>query len=165
MFTSVSVTIRKQAACYPGKRGACVPAHFLRHVHQQLRHAGRNHMLHRLRQKYWIIDANCTAARTTVTEFTVCRRYRGKLGQQKMADVPEERMLPDKTPFTDVGVDYFGPLEVKRGRSLHKRYGVIFTCLTSRAVHLEAPQTLDTNSCIALMPSADLFAEEFLCQL
>ncbi|XP_061569557.1 NACHT, LRR and PYD domains-containing protein 14-like [Cololabis saira] len=92
----------------------------LRHIHQQLGHAGRNHMLHRLRQRYWIISAN-SAARRTITECTVCRRYRGKLGEQKMADLPEERVMPDKAPFTDVGVDYFGPLEVKRGRSLVKR--------------------------------------------
>ena len=119
----------------------------LRHIHQQLGHTGRNHMLHRLRQKYWIINAN-SAARKTITECMVCRRHRGKLGEQKMADLPDERVVPDMAPFTKVGVDYFGPIEVKRGRSLLKRYGVIFTCLTSRAVHLEVAHSLDTDSCI-----------------
>ena len=104
-------------------------------------------MLHRLRQKYWIINAN-SAARKTITECMVCRRHRGKLGEQKMADLPDERVVPDMAPFTKVGVDYFGPIEVKRGRSLLKRYGVIFTCLTSRAVHLEVAHSLDTDSCI-----------------
>lgn len=69
----------------------------LRHIHQQLGHAGRNHMLHRLRQRYWVINAN-SAARRTITECTVCRRYRGKLGEQKMSDLPEERVMPDKAP-------------------------------------------------------------------
>ena len=65
-----------------------------------------------------------------------------------MASVPEDRITPSKPPFTYVGVDCFGPFEACRGRSNIKRYGVLFTCLVVRAVHIEVAHSLDTESFI-----------------
>ena len=42
----------------------------------------------------------------------------------------------------------FGPFLVKEGRKELKRYGCIFTCLASRAVHLETTTKLDTDTLI-----------------
>lgn len=39
---------------------------------------------------------------------------REKMGEQKMADLPPERTFPDFPSFTNVGVDFFGPIDVKR---------------------------------------------------
>lgn len=119
----------------------------LRHIHEQLGHCGRNHMLAKLRQQYWIPAAN-TLARKVRSECVFCRKQHARLGEQKMADLPKGRVTPDSPPFTNVGADYFGPIIVKRGRSEIKRYGVIFTCLATRAVHLEVANSLDTDSCI-----------------
>ncbi|KAK0131615.1 hypothetical protein N1851_033674 [Merluccius polli] len=119
----------------------------LKNIHEQLGHGGRNHVLSRLRIKYWITSANA-AARKILSDCVICRRHRGKLGEQKMSDLPLERIVADLPPFTNVGVDYFGPFEIKRGRSFEKRYGVLFTCMASRAVHLEVAYSLNTDSCI-----------------
>nr|XP_021335998.1 uncharacterized protein LOC110440142 [Danio rerio] len=116
-------------------------------IHQRYGHCGRNYTLSILRQKFWIPQAN-SAIRKLIHKCSVCRRLNGRVGEQKMASLPEDRLLPDKPPFTNVGVDYFGPFEVKRGRSTVKRYGVLFTCLTIRAVHIEVADSLDTDSCI-----------------
>ena len=43
-------------------------------------------------------------------------------------------------------MDFFGPFIVKEGRKELKRYGVIYTCLVSRAVHLEVANALTTSS-------------------
>ena len=104
-------------------------------------------MLSELRQKFWIPSAN-TAIRKVLGKCVTCHRLHGKVGKQLMADLPQERVLPDDPPFTRVGVDYFGPFEVRRVRSLIKKYGVIFTCLAVRAVHIELASSLDIDSCI-----------------
>ena len=65
-----------------------------------------------------------------------------------MPNLPKERLTPDKPPFTFVGVDYFGLIEVKQGRPHVKRYRCLFTCLTMRAVHIEVAHFLDTDSMI-----------------
>lgn len=119
----------------------------LRHIHQQQGHSGRNHTLSTLRKKYWVTRAN-SAVRKVIAECFCCKKYNGKMQEQKMADLPEERILPDKPPFTNVGIDYFGPITVRKGRGTDKRYGVILTCLASRAIHLEVADSLNTDACI-----------------
>lgn len=122
----------------------------LRDIHESLGHAGRNHVLAKLRSKYWIPGAS-SAIRRLLSKCQVCRRTHGAVGQQQMANLPRDRVLPDEPPFTNTGVDYFGPFEVKRGRTSVKRYGVIFTCLAVRAIHLEVASSLDTDSFISAL--------------
>ncbi|GAA6096905.1 uncharacterized protein LOC107751036 [Tachysurus ichikawai] len=94
----------------------------LRDIHEQVGHGGINQMLSKLRHKYWITNAKYVA-RKIISKCVICRRYKGKLSEQKMADLPLERITHDLPPFTNVRVDFFGPIEVKRGRSKAKRYG------------------------------------------
>ena len=77
-----------------------------------------------------------------------CRRRQAPVCSQKMADLPRERVTPGQPPFSHVGIDYFGPFMVTQGRSLVKRYGCIFACLTVRAAHIEIAHSLDTDSFI-----------------
>ena len=75
------------------------------------------------------------------------RELRGKLGVQRMADLPKERVV-EAPPFAHCGADFFGPFLVKEGRKELKRYGCLFTCLASRAVHIETTTKLDTDKFI-----------------
>ena len=116
----------------------------IRHAHERLGHAGRGHVLARLREKYWIVGAN-SAVRQLISSCVTCRRNRAPPQDQKMADLPPDRLTP-APPFIYVGVDFFGPYVTKEGRKERKRYGALFTCLVSRAVHIEVANSLETDS-------------------
>lgn len=116
----------------------------IRDAHKRVAHAGRGITLNELRSQYWIVNAN-SIVRHLISKCVVCRRLRGAMGEQKMADLPRERITPSP-PFTYCGVDYFGPFLIKQGRKEVKRYGVLFTCLASRAVHIETADSLKTDS-------------------
>lgn len=64
-----------------------------------------------------------------------------------MADLPSDRLEPAPL-FSYCGVDYFGPWYVREGRKDLKRYGVLFTFLVTRAIHLEVANSLETDSYI-----------------
>jgi hypothetical protein len=56
-------------------------------------------------------------------------------------------------PFTNVGFDVFGPWEVhtrktRGGAANSKRWGIVFTCLASRAIHIELLESMDTSAFI-----------------
>lgn len=69
-----------------------------------------------------------------------------------MADLPPDR-LSTEPPFTNVGMDVFGPWAVaaRRTRGGHaesKRWAVLFTCLSVRAIHIEVIESMDSSSFI-----------------
>ena len=133
----------KHPAILP-KRGQVTDL-IVRHFHEVEGHSGANHVLTRIRMKYWIVNG-LAAVRRIIGKCIFCRKRAARLGQQIMAPLPENRLRYDEAPFSYTGVDYFGPVFVKSGRSLHKRYGCIFTCLSCRAVHIEIAHSLETDS-------------------
>ncbi len=117
----------------------------IRHEHVKLGHAGRNHVLSSLREKYWITGGN-SAVRHVIAACVKCRRARYTVQSQKMSDLPQCHVDDTLPPFSYTGIDYFGPFLIKDGRKEVKRYGVILTCLVSIAVHLEIANSLDADS-------------------
>lgn len=119
----------------------------VKYVHMKFHHQANETVLNELRQKFVIprirqvlnsIKRNCQA----------CKNRRAMPQPPQMAVLPKSRLAAFTRPFTYVGVDYFGPMTVSVGRRNEKRWGVIFTCLTVRAIHLEIAHSLTTDSCI-----------------
>ena len=80
-----------------------------------------------------------------------CRKRKAQTVTHIMADLPIERLGYKQPPFSNTGVDYFGPFLVPTRRSTEKRWGFLFTCLTTRAVHIEVVPSLDTSSSSCVM--------------
>ena len=119
----------------------------LRHVHQQVWHQGRGITLNKLKSSgYWIIGGSKTVA-NMIRQCVVCRKLRRPTETQRMADLPEERVVPSP-PFTYCGMDCFGPFMVKQGRREVKRYGLLLTCMCTRAIHIEMLDDMTTDAFI-----------------
>ncbi|XP_039892096.1 uncharacterized protein LOC120736184 [Simochromis diagramma] len=124
----------------------------VRRYHEQAAHQGRHFTEGAIRLAgLWLIGGKRLVS-SVIHKCVTCKRLRGKMEDQKMSDLPSERLSPDP-PFTHVGLDVFGPWMVtaRRTRGGHaesKRWAVMFTCLTTRAVHIEVIETMTTTSFI-----------------
>ena len=116
----------------------------IRQYHVEMDHSGTSHTWASMREKFWIVKGG-SAVRHVIGQCIACRKRNTKVGEQFMADLPSCRLQSFERPFYNIGIDYFGPFMIKQGRSLVKRYGCVFTCLTMRAVHIEIANSLTTD--------------------
>lgn len=119
----------------------------VKHYHVKAAHANQETVVNDLKQKYWIIKLRPTV-KYVASRCMLCRLKKAKPEAPRMGDLPAARVAHHQRPFTHCGVDLFGPMEVAVGRRREKRYGVLFTCLTVRAIHLEIVPSLTSDSLI-----------------
>ena len=116
-------------------------------AHRQTIHGGRDSTLAKFRHKFWTPHGSQVAS-AAVHSCQLCKLRIPKLLSQRMGLLPTERSLPSPA-FTYTMVDYFGPYPVRgevQKRITGKAWGVIFTCLASRAVFIEAVYDYGTSS-------------------
>ncbi|XP_067939867.1 uncharacterized protein [Watersipora subatra] len=131
-------------------QGSHVSTLIARHYHSTTNHQGKPITQSRLRTSgFWLIGAGRTI-KSIINTCILCRRLRGKPVEQVMADLPAERVEPSP-PFTNVGIDCFGPFIVKDRRTEVKRWGLLLTCLYSRAVHVEILDDMSSDSFITAL--------------
>lgn len=127
-----------------------ITALILQQYHEHYYHQLSETIVNEVRQKYWIPGLR-VAVKNIIRSCQKCKNQKVIPQPPEMCTLPPERVTAFKPAFNATGMDYFGPFNVMVRRSVEKRYGVLFTCLASRAVHIEIADSLNTDSCIMAM--------------
>ncbi|KRY74245.1 hypothetical protein T4A_10366 [Trichinella pseudospiralis] len=110
----------------------------IRREHNPQLHAGVAQTLAALRERFWILRGR-SAVKRVLRTCGICRRVAARPFQQRMGDLPAIRVNPAR-PFSNVGIDFVGPLLVRSESSksvIKKAYICLFTCMVVRTIHLE----------------------------
>ena len=112
--------------------------------HLRLLHSGTNSTLTALRQEFWIPTSRQTV-RSVIRKCTTCKKCCGSFyPSPDPAPLPTFRVR-DAPPFIITGVDFTGALYVHENHQEVKVYICLYTCATSRAIHLEIVNDLTVD--------------------
>ncbi|XP_035536922.1 uncharacterized protein LOC118342476 [Morone saxatilis] len=124
----------------------------VRHYHEEVFHQGRHFTEGAVRSAgVWIVGGKRLVS-SVIYNCVTCKKLRGRVMEQKMAPLPADR-LSSEPPFTHVGLDVFGPWSIvtrrtRGGSAESKRWAVLFTCMSTRATHIEVLESMSTSSFI-----------------
>ncbi|XP_076652421.1 uncharacterized protein LOC143358832 [Halictus rubicundus] len=120
----------------------------IRDAHLRTPHGGVNATISWIQRAFWI-PRRRPRVKLLIRECVTCTRLRATTGLQQMGNLPTARVQPSK-PFLHTGVDYAGPIPLRtakgRGHKSQKGYIVVFVCLATKAVHLDAVTDLTSSA-------------------
>jgi hypothetical protein len=106
-------------------------------THTEILHSGVSQTLSVVRNRFWIPHGRAIV-KSVLKSCMICRRFEG--GPYKMppfCSYPKSRVT-EGIPFSRIGIDYMGPLYSKTNKDSEKKVWIcLFTCLMTRAIHLE----------------------------
>ena len=115
-------------------------------AHWKILHGGVNDTMAFLRERFWVLRLR-QVTRKLVNKCFVCKLIEGKAySSRPFPPLPRHRINMDH-PFETSGTDFAGPLYVKTlefdQQTVEKAYILLFTCTSTRAVHLELVNNLE----------------------
>ena len=115
------------------------------YAHCKTMHMGLQSVLNFLRMHgMWVLKAR-QAVLSVIKDCVVCKRYNARsIKYPSPPSLPASRVNLS-VPFAHTGVDYTGHIWLRgRGDEKIKVYILIFTCFNTRAIHLEAVESMTT---------------------
>ena len=118
----------------------------IRQIHAETGHNSVSYTLSACRERFWILRGR-QSVKTVIKKYTIWMHFSGHpFSTAPCYDLPNFR-VDDGPPFVNTGLGFAGPLYVKNADgSLSKSYVCLYTCASTRAVHLELVQSLDTET-------------------
>ena len=121
----------------------------IRHTHEHVKHSAVTNTLTTLQERFWILKGR-QAVKHVLKRCVTCRRLEGlPYSSYNSPDLPSFR-VSDDPPFTHTGVDFAGPLYIKQSGNSEREgsecYICLFTCASTRAIHLELTRSLTVES-------------------
>lgn len=114
--------------------------------HERVGHNGVKETLTEFRGRFWIARGR-QKVRELLHQCRICRRHEGKTYSAPRPPALPEFRVTETQPFSCTGVDFAGPLFIRSSNEHSgKVYLVLFTCISTRAVHLEICPDLSTDA-------------------
>lgn len=120
------------------------------YYHRLGQHCLDSRVLNEIRRTYVMIQPR-RALNRVIRQCQKCVLQKTKPLCPEMSALPSCRLGVTLRAFTYTGCDVFGPMNVTIGRRREKRWGIIFTCLTCRAVYLDLLSSLSASACMMAM--------------
>ena len=123
----------------------------IKQSHESVKHNGIRDTLTTLRERFWVLRGR-ESVKNFIRRCVICRKFEGTpYSSPPQADLPSDRVSEDP-PFTHVGLDFAGPLFIETKNSENadneskKVYICLFTCASTRAIHLELTSGLSVEA-------------------
>ena len=117
-------------------------------AHRRLLHAGVSHTLAHVRMEHWVIHGR-SAVQKVIRQCLICLHWEGgPFKTPPFSNFPDYVLSANLPPFTSLGLDYLGPIVVKDEPRVTKNWICLFTCLDTKAIHLELIDDMKTHNFI-----------------
>lgn len=115
--------------------------------HRKNKHLFAKNVMSLLKSRFFLEHAKSKIKSVIKKNCSHCIRFNAKPQFPLMGDLPVERLGIHTPAFSFVIIDLAGPIQVSvNQRTTANRYIFVYSCLTTRAIHLELIESLDTNA-------------------
>lgn len=106
----------------------------------------------KIRLRFWIPKIH-NIVKSIRYNCVICKKLDGNLNSQIMGQLPEERRMPSP-PWYNTAIDLFGPMKIRdqiKKQTTGKCYGVLFNCMSTRAVHIDLASDYSTEAFLLVL--------------